>query len=422
MRRSSRVIASTLGLALTLTACGGQSSSIPWTSTGDGGSDSAARTAKPDRPLVSIPQLSGDLAYTDTGRRAANAPVRVQLVLRYNNQAELGRFVASISDARSGLTRRALTPKQFNDRYAPTALQEERVVSALERAGFKIVKRFPNRTIVDAIARTSDVERFFSTEIHTVHQGKYGERFTNVKPATLPHEIASLVRDVSLDNLIVVRTVADQSGVENQRSAPVFQRDALGRVSIPMGSGGIRPNDSSGNLVNGGFETGAFSPGWINESTRSRYAAVTTQQAHSGSYSAFMGTLSKPEVNGWGSVAQLVKVPANGVLSFWVYQGTNEVSTTYAWQAAYLLNQSGTILDTFYKIVQEHPDVFPPEYRCEVTRFWASTSALLSRWGADSAGNPVQPTPLAPKTPAPKTTAPNLKERIMKSLGIGGEA
>lgn len=348
MRRSSRVIASTLGVTLTLTACGGQSSSIPWTSPNQNGgaTESAARAAKPDRPLISIPQLSGDLAYTDTGRRAANAPVRVSLTLRYNNQAELDRFVASISDARSGLTRHYLTPRQFNDRYAPTALQEGRVVRALERAGFKILTRFPNRTVIDAVARASDVERFFSTEIHTVHQGKYGDRYTNVQPATLPREIAPLVRDVSLDNLVVARTVADQDGAGNQRTAPVFQRDSLGRARIPLG---ITPFDSRGNLSNGGFESGAFSPGWINESTRAKYASVTTAQAHSGSYSGFTGSLSTPEINGWGAVAQIVKVPANGVLSFWVYQGTNETGITYAFQAGYLLTESGTILDTFFQ-------------------------------------------------------------------------
>ena len=68
--------------------------------------------------------------------------------------------------------------------------QEQRVVRALERAGFKIKKRYANRTIVDAKAKSALVEHFFSTEIHTVHQGKYGERYTNVRPAILPSEIA----------------------------------------------------------------------------------------------------------------------------------------------------------------------------------------------------------------------------------------
>ncbi len=170
----------------------------------------------------------------------------------------------------------------------------------------------------------------------------------------MPRSIASYVRDLSLNNLIVVRTLVDQEGVANQRTAPQFRHDAMGRVQIPIpAGGGIRPMAST--IGNGGFETGSLSP-WVNESsTRTNYVQVTTARAHSGSYSAFMGTLQPPEINGWSSIAQLVTVPANGILSFWVYQGSNEgqlgYGTTYAWQAGYLLNQSGSILTTFYKTV-----------------------------------------------------------------------
>lgn len=356
MRRSSRVIASTVGLALTLTACGGQSPSLPsFTGNDNGSTESAVRAATPGKPLISVPRLYGDLAYTDVGRRPADAPVRVSLTLRYNHQAELDRFVAAAHDPLSGVHRHFLTAREFDDYYAPTAAQEQRVARALLRAGFTIVKRFPNRTIVDATAKSSSVERFFSTEIHTVHQGKYGERYTNVKPATVPRDIAPLVRDVSLNDLIVVRTVADQSGAENPRTAPQFQHDAEGRTRIVLGSSHMKPADSSGNLVNGNFSSGSLSPGWINESTNGNSVQITTAQSYQSTYSAFMGTLQPPEINGWASLAQLVKVPTNGVLSFWVYQGSNEgqlgYGTKYAWQAGYLLNQKGTILDTFYKTV-----------------------------------------------------------------------
>jgi subtilase family serine protease len=368
MRRSERVVASILGLTLSLTACGGQSSSpLPSTATSNGSTNAQtanAQSALPtvtglstNRPLISIPQLSGKLAYNDTGRRAADATVRVSLTLRYNHQAELDRFVARMSRPHSGSHRHFLTPQQFDAHYAPTAQQEERVVRALQSAGFKIIKRFPNRTVIDAQAPSSVVERFFSTEIHTVRQGRYGERYTNVKPATLPGSIASIVRDASLDNLVVVRTVLDQDGVSSQRTLPQLQRDSVGRTIVPLGTApGIQPFNSSGQLVNGNFASGALSPGWINESsTRKNYVQVTTAQAYQSTYSAFMGTLQPPEVNGWSSIAQLVTVPANGVLSFWVYQGSNEgqlgYGTTYAWQAGYLLNQSGSILNTFYTTV-----------------------------------------------------------------------
>ncbi|MBV8532027.1 MAG: hypothetical protein JO104_11985, partial [Candidatus Eremiobacteraeota bacterium] len=219
MRRSSRGIASTLGVTLALTACGGQNLSVPPQLAGSAGSTNApaVRETTPGKPLISIPRLYGDLAYADAGRRPDTAPVRVSLTLRYNHQAELDTFVAAVNDPSSRGHRKFLTAKEFDDYYAPTRAQEERVVKALRQAGFTIAKRYANRTIVDATARTALVERFFSTEIHTVRQGKYGERYTNVKPATVPSAIAALVRDVSLNDLIVVRTVADQSGVENQR-------------------------------------------------------------------------------------------------------------------------------------------------------------------------------------------------------------
>ncbi len=353
MQHSTRAIASALGLTLVLTACGGHVSSLPeLPSNGAGTAPSATRSGLSDTPLISIPKLSGDLAYADVARRPANAPVRVSITLRYNHQAELDRLVATLNDPRSRGHRHFLSAKEFNAYYAPTAQQEESVVRALRRAGFTITKRYANRTIVDAKARSSDVERFFGTEIHNVHQGKHGERYTNLKPATVPHSIASYVRDLSLNNLIVVRTAVDQDGVANQRTTPQFRHDAMGRVQIPIPAvGGIRPMASG--IGNGGFETGSLSP-WVNESsTGTNYVQVTTARAHSGSYSAFMGTLQPPEINGWSSIAQLVTVPANGVLSFWVYQGSNEGSygTQYAWQAGYLLNQSGSILKTFYKTV-----------------------------------------------------------------------
>ena len=88
--------------------------------------------------------------------------------MRYNHQAKLDRFVADVSNPHSASYHHFLTASQFNNYYAPSAQQEGAVVRALEAAGFTITQRFPNRTIVDARAPSSTVERFFSTEMHTV--------------------------------------------------------------------------------------------------------------------------------------------------------------------------------------------------------------------------------------------------------------
>ncbi|HXO17709.1 MAG TPA: protease pro-enzyme activation domain-containing protein, partial [Candidatus Dormibacteraeota bacterium] len=125
---------STLGLALALTACGGQNASLPWAQAGNGGAttESSVRTSTPGTPLISIPKLYGELAYTDVGRRPGNEPVRVALTLHYNHQAELDKFVARVNDPRSGAHRGFLTAQQFDDRFAPTRAQEDRVVRALQ--------------------------------------------------------------------------------------------------------------------------------------------------------------------------------------------------------------------------------------------------------------------------------------------------
>ena len=192
MRRSLRLIASALGLTLSLAACGGgHTTSLPAVS-GSANTEAAARAAESVSPLLAVPKPFGALAYTDGGRRAASAPVNVSITLRYNNQAQLDQFVADVSDPHSPSYRHFLTTAQFNSLYAPTADQEQSVIQNLQRAGFTVTQRFPNRTIVDATAPTAAVERFFSTEMHTVHQGKYGDRFANLKPATVPSAIASL--------------------------------------------------------------------------------------------------------------------------------------------------------------------------------------------------------------------------------------
>ena len=225
MRHSSRVTASLLGLTLSLTACGGQNSSLPSMLSSSGGptAESSVRSASPDKPLIAVPKLYGALSYTDAGRRAADAPVRVSVTLRYNHQGELDRFVANISDPRSGSRRHFLTAKEFNEHFAPSPEQERRVVRELERAGFKIEKRYPNRTIVDATARTATVERFFSTEIHAVSQGKYGDRYTNVTRGDRSES----------DRLARARRIREQPRRRSHRGRSERRRNATHRAGLP---------------------------------------------------------------------------------------------------------------------------------------------------------------------------------------------
>jgi cell division septation protein DedD len=107
------------------------------------------------------------------------------------------------------------------------------------------------------------------------------------------------------------------------------------------------PAASGGNVVaDPGFESGGFSAGWTSCGTVA--AKVTTAQAHSGSYSALSGAISKPEINGTAGVCQTITVPAGATLTLWVYEGTND-TIKYVDQEGDIRNTSGTVLTNLFK-------------------------------------------------------------------------
>jgi kumamolisin len=144
--------------------------------------------------------------------------VRVSITLNYNHESELEQFIAAHSAGRGA--RSFMTQQQFNNYYAPTAQQEQAVIGALESAGFTITQRYSNRTIVDATAPSRIVENFFKTQMHTVSQGKYGERFANLAPASLPSSLAQYVRAASLSNVVIAQTMVNSILAPDARRTP----------------------------------------------------------------------------------------------------------------------------------------------------------------------------------------------------------
>jgi subtilase family serine protease len=139
-------------------------------------------------------------------------------MLRYNHQAELDALIASQNTP--GAPRHFMTAAQFNSYYAPTVQQYNAVASALRSAGFKITRQYSNRTIIDATAPSAMVEKFFSTEMHTVSQGKYGQRFANLTPATVPSSIGSVVLTASLSNVVIAHPRADAMAKPRRSPTP----------------------------------------------------------------------------------------------------------------------------------------------------------------------------------------------------------
>ncbi len=327
MHISQRALAGSLVLALAATACSGGRSTLPGL-TGPSDTDNSLSVNRasgiPGAPMISIPLTHGKLAYSDLGRRPNSAPVNVAITLNYNHEAQLEQFIASQSGQGGG--HHFLTPAQFNSYYAPTVQQEKAVVTALQGAGFTITKRYPNRTIVDATAASAVVERFFNTEMHTVQQGKYGQRFANLKPATVPASIAPYVRTASLSNVVIAEPKVQQDGdalVHASITGHPHAKPQGGAASqeAPESMRTMASGCSGQLLLNPGFESGnvhwSTTPGVITEDP---------SYAYQGNWFAWLDGYTSPETD---TLSQTVSIPAGctATLTYYLYIYSDEPSS-----------------------------------------------------------------------------------------------
>jgi hypothetical protein len=98
-----------------------------------------------------------------------------------------------------------------------------------------------------------------------------------------------------------------------------------------------------------GFESGGTST-W--HQCGSQDARVSSAQAHRGRYSLRAGSTNRTsgQIDGDEGLCQSVKVPANGVLTFWVYALTNETSTEYSYQEAEFLDAEGNTVKMLWQV------------------------------------------------------------------------
>jgi hypothetical protein len=146
--------------------------------------------------------------------------------------------------------------------------------------------------------------------------------------------------------------------VRKPTCVPTTDPDQVYRINGTIGGqcGGQTPTPTCSPtgevVVNGGFETGDFT-GWVTSGPPT--PVVSTNQAHSGTFSAFAGDsingfcgFPGTETAGDSVFYQQINVPAGGgTLSFWYWTCTTD-SITFDWQDAYITDTSGTILATIF--------------------------------------------------------------------------
>jgi kumamolisin len=201
---------------------------------------SQAPTSNTSGVIAAVPQLQANSAK-DLGAAASSTRLSVALTLRYRNQAQLDRLIAEQLSAGSQY-HRWLTNEQFNATYAPSASSYQRVISTLQRAGFRIESTFDNRTVVDASGSVGTIERFFDTSIHRVDQAGYGERYLNVRPGYAPSALRDVLLNVDgLSTVTLLHTYNVRVTPAATRPAAVSKSPLFGPVSAATNYMGYGP-------------------------------------------------------------------------------------------------------------------------------------------------------------------------------------
>jgi hypothetical protein len=140
-------------------------------------------------------------------------------------------------------------------------------------------------------------------------------------------------------------------------------------------------------LPNGGFETGSFSPEWVTGGGRPT-PVISTAQAHSGTYSAFLGTLnSGSEPSGNSFIKQTVTLPAgHPMLSFWYYPNSTD-DVFFDWQEAQIQSTSGSVLAQVFKVAEDTQTWTRRTF--DLTPFAGQTVVLYFNVHQDGAGDPT---------------------------------
>jgi subtilase family serine protease len=176
-----------------------------------------------------VPQLTD---IQDLGHRDPGQAVDILVSLRFNREEELSKLVEEQSDPTSPNYHSYLSTLEFAARFGPTIEQVNDVVAKLTAAGFQVSDVASNRMQIYASAPSVTVETYFKTEIHTVTQGSYGERYTNLTPAWLPAELEATVQAAVMDNLIVAVRTSDQADPLSLGSPYRGPQDGIGPGTI----------------------------------------------------------------------------------------------------------------------------------------------------------------------------------------------
>jgi predicted secreted protein len=104
-------------------------------------------------------------------------------------------LIEELHDRKSPLFHKFLTQQQWNDRFAPSADDEQAVVDWAQSQGLTITKRFPDRLLVDVEAPVGVIEKALNIKINSYTMGSQ-TYFANDRVPDLPASLTHTVQGI----------------------------------------------------------------------------------------------------------------------------------------------------------------------------------------------------------------------------------
>jgi hypothetical protein len=182
--------------------------------------------------------------------------LRLVFALKPPHLEEEEEFLRQLQDPASPKFHQYLSQQQWNERFAPSAQDEQAVVSWAQSQGMTITSRFANRLLVDVEAPISVIQRAFNVTINAYQlEGK--SYFSNDRDPSLPASLAPAINAVfGLNNMEVVHSFSRHKdnleypvyspGPGNSVDPPFRKDGDAAKFAAQMASKGKSQRTSSG--------------------------------------------------------------------------------------------------------------------------------------------------------------------------------
>ncbi|HEV2423608.1 MAG TPA: Ig-like domain repeat protein [Terriglobia bacterium] len=130
-----------------------------------------------------------------TGHYNPNQMLRLALALKPPHLDEERQLIQQMYDKKSPQFHKFLTAKEWNNRFAPSAQDEQAVADWAGNQGLKITRRYSNHLLVDVEAPAGTIEKALNIEINNYQIGTTSF-FSNDRDPLLPPYLASVIWSV----------------------------------------------------------------------------------------------------------------------------------------------------------------------------------------------------------------------------------